>query len=493
MKKTLFINLSGFAFHIDDDAYDKLHQYLQKIERSFSDKEEAKEIVSDIEARIAELFHGKKKSSEEVITLIEVEEVIGTIGQPQDIADEDETEERPRHESFAESNPPLYGKRLYRDPDGRVLGGVCGGLGAYFNIDPMVFRILFLLTFFFYGSSLLAYFVLWIVMPKAITISQKLQMKGPAAYERWQENIKNEYSEVHDTFKRSKTYQRSSAAYSHGSDAMGNLLGGMVRVFGLIIGVVLMLSMLTVLVSLLFTFTFGFTFLDFSGVSNYVASLPSLFISENEMLYGSIGLLLVSCIPVIVLFYLGFKLVFRFNARFRYLGFASLLLWFVGLGLVFYTSAKVARDFTVTQEIYKKELLVLPADSVIYLKPNITTHSLDYKEHLFDMNQLDIYANNQKIYVQGKPRIELVRGQDYYIEIKKSAKGGTINQAQKNGNDIEFFWMQKDAILNLDAIFNLQENSKIRDQKLQVVITVPQGVKVEVDDELQWIVNNRLN
>lgn len=493
MKKTLYINLNGFAFHIDEDAYDKLNQYLQKIERSFSDKEEAKEIVSDIEARIAELFHGKKESSEEVITLSQVEEVISTIGQPQDIADEDESEGNARQQSFTESNPPPYGKRLFRDPDGRVLGGVCGGLGAYFNVDPMVFRIAFLLLFFFYGSSLIIYLVLWIAMPKALTISQKLQMRGPASYERWQETIKNEYNEVHDNFKRSNAYQRSSVAYSRSSDIMGNALGGIVRVLGVIVGVVLMITTLIVLVSLLFTFTFGFTFFDFTGVSNYVASLPGLFVSENEMLLGSIGLILVSCIPVMVLFYLGFKLVFRFHARFRYLGLTSLLLWIAGLIMMFYVSAKVARDFTVTQEVYKKELLVLPSDSIIYIKPNNTARSLDYKEHLFDMNQLDIYANNQKLYVQGNPRIELVRGQDYSIQIKKSAKGGSVSQAQKNGRDIEFFWMQKEAVLNLDAIFTLQENSKIRNQKLQVVITVPQGVKVEVDDELEWLIRNGLN
>ena len=318
-------------------------------------------------------------------------------------------------------------------------------------------------------------------------------MKGPADYERWEENIKKEYNDVRDNFKHSKAYQKSSVAYSRGSDVMGNVLGGIVRVLALFIGVVLMLTTLIVLVSLLFTFTFGFTFLDFSGVGNYVASMPNLFISGNDMLYGSIGLVLVTCIPVILLFYLGFKLVFRFKARFRYLGLASLILWIAGLTMVFYTSAKVARDFTVTQEISKKELLMLPTDSVIYLKPNMVASALDYKEHLFDVNQLDIYANNQKLYVQGNPNVELVRGQDYYIEIKKSAKGANINQAQKNANDIEFFWMQKDAVLNLDAIFTLQENSKIRNQKLQVIITVPQGVKVEVADELEWVVNNRLN
>ncbi|SMO52613.1 phage shock protein C (PspC) family protein [Saccharicrinis carchari] len=493
MKKTLYINLNGFAFHIDEDAYEKLNQYLKNIERSFSDKEEAKEIVSDIEARIAELFHSKKQSMNEVITLGEVEEVMGTIGQPQDIANETEEEENYQRQPSGEMAPPLYGKRLYRDPDNRVLGGVCGGLGAYFNVDPLVFRILFLFTFFFYGSSLLVYIVLWIAMPEAITITEKLQMKGPAGYERWEENLRNEYREVSDRFKRSKAYQGSSGAFSRGSDTIGNAISGLLQALAVIIGAVLMITTLIVLVSLIFAFTFGFTFLDFSGVGNYLTSLPSLFISGKDMIFGSIGLVLVTCIPVVALFYLGFRLVFRFKSRIKFAGLASLALWVIGLIMLFYASARVAGDFAVSHDTYQKELLQLPNDSIIYLKPNPAVYNNQLKNHLFDVNQLDVYADNKKFYVQGSPRIELVSGREYSIEIMKSARGKTIDQAQKNCDDIEFFWMQEDAVLNVDAIFTLQEESKIRNQKLKVILTVPQDVTVNVDDELEWMVYNRIN
>ncbi len=494
MKKTLYINLNGFAFHIDEDAYDKLHIYLQKIERSFSDKDEAKEIISDIEARIAELFSGKTNSADEVITLKEVEEVISTIGEPQDIVDEDESAS---HSYESHTAPPLgapsYSKRLYRDTDNRFLGGVCGGLGAYFDMDALVFRIIFLVAFILYGASLPVYIILWIVMPKAITITQKLHMKGPAGYERWEENIKDEYHVVSEKIKHSKTYQNVSGSFVKGTDVMGDALRATVRVLVSIIGVIIMVTTLTLLVSLILTFTFGFTFLDFSGVGNYVASLPSLFMTSSDMVFGSIGIVLFTSIPVLVLFYLGFKLVFRFKSKNRIVGLSSLVLWIAGLILMFYASARVAREYRVDEDVYKKERLELPQDSIIYLNSNILTHIPEYQEHLFDVNRLDVYLADDKLYVQGKPRIELIRGDEFSIDVKKSAKGKSIIQAQKNCNDIEFFWIQKDSIINIDPVFTLQEESKIRDQKLQVVISIPHGYEVKVDDELEWIVNYRLD
>ena len=80
MKKTLTINLSGSVFHIDDDAYEKLHNYLNKIDSHFGKDADAKEIVEDIEARIAEIFTGKIKSGDEVVNITHVEEVIVIMG-----------------------------------------------------------------------------------------------------------------------------------------------------------------------------------------------------------------------------------------------------------------------------------------------------------------------------------------------------------------------------------------------------------------------------
>ena len=492
MKKTVYINLNGFAFHIDEDAYEKLQQYLNKIESSFSDKDEAKEIVADIEARIAELFSGKKKSAEEVISLKEVEEVIATMGEPQDIADEEEPGSQSENTSSS-INTPIYSKRLYRDPDNRFLGGVCGGLGAYFDMDPIVFRIIFLIAFFLYGSSLPIYIVLWIVMPKASTITQRLEMKGPASYEKWEQNLRDEYQQVTEKFRQSNAYQNFSGSVSKSSDAVGEVLRTIVRVLLIVIGVALMIGTLGALVPLILTFTFGITFFDFFEVNNYITSLPAHFMTGTDLVIGTVGVVLLICIPIIALFYLGFRLVFHFKGSKPIIGWMFVGLWIVAWVLVFYTAAKSAREFSAKSDTYKMESLTVPQGETLYLKANTSIYEPDFKEHMFDFNHLDVYMVDQQIYVEGKPRIELVSGTEFKIEIKKSAKGRNIENAEENCADIEFFWMLKDSVLTIDPIFTLNEGSKIRDQRLKTVITIPDNLNVEVDDKLEWDVYNNLN
>ena len=193
MKKTFSINLNGIVFNIDEDAYDKLQLYLSSIERHFSKEEERKEIIVDIEARLAEIFSGKIKPTKQVINVDDVDDVIRMMGQPGDFADE-ESEEIPKED-------PLYHKkyrRMYRDPDSRVIGGVCSGLSAYFGIDPVFLRLIFLIAFFGFGVGLLIYLILWIVLPEARTTAQKLEMRGEKV------NVSNIGNFVKDEFNNMK-------------------------------------------------------------------------------------------------------------------------------------------------------------------------------------------------------------------------------------------------------------------------------------------------
>ncbi len=170
MKKTFTINISGRVFHIDDDAHEKLSHYLNQLNRYFGNDPDAKEIVQDIESRISELFSEKMKSGGEVITLEHVEEVIAVMGMPEAISDTKlEDEEKRERVTY------IRNRKLYRDPDNKVLGGVCSGLGAYFNLDPVVVRIIFiLLVILGAGSFLLVYIILWIVVPKARNTAERL-------------------------------------------------------------------------------------------------------------------------------------------------------------------------------------------------------------------------------------------------------------------------------------------------------------------------------
>ena len=180
MKITENINLAGLIFTIDQDALIKLQHYLNSIERFFAIKEEGKEVVADIEGRISELFGTKINKSKEVINIEDVNQIIEIMGMPEDFMDEIQPEPRKRTYHYHNNQ-----KKLYRDPDDKVLAGVSSGLGAYFNLDPVLFRVLFVLAVIFTGIGVLVYIILWIVIPEANTFAQKLEMKG------YQANVSN--------------------------------------------------------------------------------------------------------------------------------------------------------------------------------------------------------------------------------------------------------------------------------------------------------------
>ncbi len=178
MKKTLTVNISGIVFHIDEDAYARLSAYLEKIRAYFESDVGCDEIISGIESRIAEVFQEKKQDQRQVVTIEDVDEAISQLGEPSQISGEDDAGAETTEPEDPETDEEYAPKRLFRDPDNKYIGGVCGGLGAYFNIDPTWIRIIFLLTLFAYSFGLILYIILWIVIPKARTMGDRLSMKG---------------------------------------------------------------------------------------------------------------------------------------------------------------------------------------------------------------------------------------------------------------------------------------------------------------------------
>lgn len=197
MKKTLTVNLANQVFHIDEDAYLQLKGYLDKIESHFSNSEERKDILSDIETRLAELFGEKITPDKQVINLADVQQITAIMGDPAEIGGNTESETG-TYTASSGSRP----KRLYRDPDNRVLGGVCGGFGIYTALDPIIIRIIFLAAFFGFGVGFLIYIILWIVVPEAITTAQKLEMRGdPVNATNIGKFMQDEFESVKKTFK----------------------------------------------------------------------------------------------------------------------------------------------------------------------------------------------------------------------------------------------------------------------------------------------------
>lgn len=195
MKITVSINLGGYSFNIDEDAYAELKRYLKNLELHFAGEESSSEILSDIETRMAELFRTKITTYKQVIDIEDVRQAISVLGTPEDISDNNGPSARDKFSS------PGY-HRMYRDTDHRVIGGVCSGMGAYWGIDPVIVRIIFVALAFGGGLGVLVYLILYIVIPEAKTTAQKIEMKGnPVNIHNIKESVKKEFDTVRKNMK----------------------------------------------------------------------------------------------------------------------------------------------------------------------------------------------------------------------------------------------------------------------------------------------------
>lgn len=192
MKTTENISLGGYAFTIEADAYAELGTYLNEVRKGFSTDPSADEILEDIEERIAELLKEQTVAGM-VVNMSMIQDIKKRIGNPEELAQDDA--DRPEESTQGEENQnkktdkkSWKNKRIYRDIDNRVFGGVCSGIGSYFGIDNVLVRIFFLIFFMigFIGIddgpyvlfSVVAYICLWIAMPAARTDGQKRELHG---------------------------------------------------------------------------------------------------------------------------------------------------------------------------------------------------------------------------------------------------------------------------------------------------------------------------
>lgn len=199
MKITVNANIGGYAFHIDEDAYHELRDYLRSLELHFAGEEGASEIMADIESRISELFRNRLGIYRQVVNIDDVREVMTTMGGPTDFGEQASDEEKKRR-------PDEKGRRMYRDPEGRMIGGVCSGMAAFWQIDPFILRIIFLVLLLAGGLSIFLYVILWIVLPEARTTAEKIEMRGePVNIDNITESVKKEFDRMKKNFKKSRS------------------------------------------------------------------------------------------------------------------------------------------------------------------------------------------------------------------------------------------------------------------------------------------------
>lgn len=336
MKKTVTANISGIVFHIDEDAYEKLNNYLSKVRSHFSDDEGGSEILSDIESRIAEMLQARISDSKQVITIKDIDEIITQLGQPGQMKDEDPGPGAGQEKES--SRTEKTSKRLYRDPDNQMLGGVCGGIGAYFNVDPTWIRIAFVLLTLLYISGIIVYLILWIVVPKAITTAEKLEMRGEKvnlsniekSFKEEMEGVKSKLDNLSNEAKEKFKKKRSDGEFKEASNTLASIFGALLKAIGIIIGIALVIAGLFMLITIIISFVAP----NIEPFSFFLVAplwLKDIFHPGWLSMLAATGLLLAIGIPIIGLIYLGARLIFDIDSKSRSLPLILVLLWIFGI------------------------------------------------------------------------------------------------------------------------------------------------------------------
>ncbi|GHV51004.1 PspC family transcriptional regulator [Bacteroidia bacterium] len=346
MKKTLTVNLGGTVFHIDEDAYQLLEKYLSNLRIHFRKEDGADEIMSDFELRISEIFGERVTLGYSVITIVEVENVIQRMGKVEDLFENEYREENrsATEQPGASSHARERGeRRLYRNPDDKILGGVCSGLAAYMGWDPTPVRLLLFLLVFVWAVSIPIYIVLWLVVPLARTAPEKLQMRGESI------TIENIGRTVTDGFEKLSSKVNEYAASEKPrtlvqkfADITVETIGVIVKLAGILVGIILFPGLLVLLV-VLFVIIISLLVGGLSGGFAWLSQLMPWadWSSFNIIPAWGLAAMGISCIlligiPVVSILYGILRVIFNYKPLSNAVKWALVILWLIAMvGAIF--------------------------------------------------------------------------------------------------------------------------------------------------------------
>nr|WP_315145740.1 PspC domain-containing protein [uncultured Flavobacterium sp.] len=487
MNKTVNINLGGMFFHIDEDAYQKLTRYFDAIKRSLSYSSGQDEIIKDIEMRVSELLTEKQKTEKHVVGLKDVDEVIAVMGQPEDyrIDDEEPGKATPNYTS----NSYSQNRKLYRDKDNAMVGGVLAGLGHYFGIDKVWLRIFFLILFFAWGTGVLAYIILWIVMPEAKTTAEKLEMTGePVTISNIEKKVREEFENVSDKFKNGN-YDEMGNRVKTGAEKIGGSLGDFIiavlRVFSKFLGVLLIIMGLFILAALFIgVFTLGSSSLIDVPWQGFIEA--GNFTDYPVWTFGLIMFFAVG-IPFFFLALLGFKLL---SPNLKSIGniakYTLLAIWLISVSLAIAIGLKQASAFAVDGRVVVKENLNLKPTDTLLLK---FKHNENFAKDLWDNDNFKITLDstgNDVIY-SNNVSFKIVQNdtKSAYIQIEKEAKGKTLFEAKQRAEKIKYSYKVIGNQIVFDNYLLSDVKEKFRDQDIEITLFLPLGTLLKMDESMR--------
>ena len=480
MNKTISINLGGMFFHIDEDAYQKLSRYFDAVKRSLS-PDGREEIMKDIESRIAELFQERIQNEKQVVSLIEIDAVIGIMGQPEDYKIDEETAQSIDY-SF-----PSKVKKLYRDKENSIIGGVASGFGHYLNIDPVWIRLLFVIIVVAgFGSPILIYLILLVIIPVAKTTSQKLEMKGePITISNIERKVKEGIDDIAEKFNKidsQKFTENTRQGIHKTSTSIGKLFTTLFGLFTKIIGGFIVLFSSIALIG----FCVASVFMIFSAnmpdnfILNHIKTPIGL---ETPIWIQGILMLLVFGIPFFFILLLGLKLLVNHMKSIGAIAKYTLLAtWIIALGIAISLGINEASQLAFEgKSVQKQELIINPTDTLLikfknndFYSKNVF-HETDFRITQDEKNKEIIYSNNVSI------EIMETESPITYLQVEKLAKGKSADDARKRAEKIKYGFKIDGNVLQLNNYLIAAVEDQFRGQEIALYLYLPKGTHFKTD------------
>ncbi|MDF3077933.1 MAG: PspC domain protein [Sphingobacteriaceae bacterium] len=476
MNKTIIININGFVFHIEEDAYEVLKAYMTEVKRHFAYSPDSAEIVGDIENRIAEMFNERLTAEKkQVIVIKDVELVTEQMGAVSQFTETEDTE-------FTAEQ--LTERKLFRDTDDKIIGGVCSGIAHYFNIEARIVRIIALLLLLPGGSGFLIYIILFIVMPPARTRAEKMAMKGePMNLQSIKRNFEDE-AELHTRFA-GKSTDVISNFFRNVFELIGNTFGSIFRLFIKIIGGLIILAGSMALIG---TIVALFVTLGFWSSSELDMFPFNIINPEYETaLYFSVFVLI--AIPIIALIFFAIRVLFNRRTITKTAAFVMLVVWLTGLAVGVYHGAKLGAEFSEEATYEQSTPLGAAAAYRLELNEDLLFDKQDSLEYnLADSGSTRVVMNRR--HDEGNmPRsvslaIETGDVTKPTLIVQYSARGNNFKNALQGAKKVSYHFAQADSVLRFDWSVQLPKGEAWRDQSVRLKLLLPPNTRLHIDGKL---------
>lgn len=484
MNKTININLGGLSFFIDEDAYQKMTRYFAAIKRSLNNSNGQDEIIKDIEMRIAELISEKHTSEKQVISMAELDQVIAVMGQPEDYRlDNEDHENTNSNQTFASNT--IGHKKLYRDRENGMIGGVLAGMGFYFGIEKVWLRLALLLLLIFYGTGLLVYIILWIVIPEAVTTSEKLEMRGePVNLSNIEKQVRDGIDTVSEKIKNVDINQ-FSGNFSRVGTSFGDFIITILGLFAKFIGVILILTGVSVVISLIVGLLAFNSLIVFDGIP-WTTFLNSGGFSEFPVWFVGFLLFLSIGIPFFGLILLGLKMLIPTTKSIGNIAkytltavsiIATIIL--IAIGMQF------ANSFATEGRIIEKSILNFNQKDTLKIK---FVHS-DFYAKSIDDRSFEVTEDSLKrnVIYTNDIQIEILEtdGNQAYVQIEKQARGKSLTEARSVAEKIVYKYKIQGNSIIFDNYLVTDLKNKFRNQEVNIKLYLPKGTLFKADKSVQ--------